>query len=701
MAASNFERREKSLDRFERLFSKRGRSSSTRAILSRLNKHHQPQHQHLTSPSPTPQPDPETQTFPSPSFLRPTTTRMLARDEVKVTARSQRRAQSLPETPNSHVRMPSIDESISASISYSSTTTISTSFPRVPSRSSSLLQRRRDPSIAGLLEFSFHEKRTWTRNDSISSSGTDPASPRRKSSLKQVHEHSIQLQEALPIFASRRPPTPPYSDRSDRTSPSPTRFNKALPHPPRLSGVFSPEPSPERQSFRSSNPIYNEYNYQQIAEMSKSQKHRSLEGPDLLLITGAVSLRKTVSDSTLSKTTPPVIPVPAPAPSPDIFPDEPTVENFLSLSDDDIADGPPPVTPPPSSSRRFGSRGRRSESGGGGASRSRGLASNSRASSGRAPTFDLPPDPPVFHMPSPRSGSRRTSPLISLSSVLTSRPSRAGAFECRRIADRYGFDLIYIVNLWALDIIAQPPTPTSTSHIPAPGESFGSPSQRREPRGRGCNERTYSPSPYRSINGGRPTMTGRLLAGHNLSTVQTPFLISPDVHQKVLRQEGWLEYRSERVRADEFARGYSCAFYAGYGSTPDSASSSSTSTSTNNNNNNTNSGGGASSARNTSVMSLSEKRRSQQLKNRGIVFAAYRLPDENGKTPKGCDAAQLKALHAEAETLVEMLLDIHKTSRGRDLATGKGGAAGEAGLGGGDDVGPLPVRRRYEPFFVN
>ncbi|KAB5580208.1 hypothetical protein GE09DRAFT_429655 [Coniochaeta sp. 2T2.1] len=693
MAANNFDRIEKkSLDRFERLFSKRGRNSSTREIPSRLNKHHQPQHQtqhqHLTSPSPTPQTDPETPTFPSPSFLRPTTTRMLARDEVKVTARSQRRAQSLPETPNSHARMPSIDESISASISYSSTTTLLTSFPRVPSRSSSLLQRRRDPSIAGLLEFSFHEKRTWTRNDSISSSGTDPASPRRKSSLSQVHEHSIQLQEALPIFASRRPPTPPYSDRSDCTSPSPTRFNKPLPHPPRLSGVFSPEPSPERQSFRSSNPIYNESNYQHVAEMSKSQKHRSLEGPDLLIITGAVSLRKTVSDSTLSKTTPPVIPVPvpAPAPSPDICLDEPTVETFLSLSDDDIADGPPPVTPPPTSStRRFDSRGRRSESGGG-ASRSRGLASSSRASSGRAPTFDLPPDPPVFHMPSPRSGSRRTSPLISLSSVLTSCPSRAGAFECRRIADRYGFDLIYIVNLWPLDIVAQP-TPTSTSHIPAPGESFGSPSQR--PRGRGCNKRTYSPSPYRN-NKNKPTMTGRLLAGHNLSTVQTPFLISPDVHQKVLRQEGWLEYRSERVRPDEFARGYSCAFYAGYDS--------STSTSTSTDNNNTNSGGGASRRNTSSIMSLSEKRRSQQLKNRGIVFAAYRLPDENGKTPKGCDGAQLKALHAEAETLVEMLLDIHKTSRCRDLAASGTGVVGEVGLGEGDDVGPLPIRRRYEPY---
>lgn len=607
--AANFDKLEKSFDKLERLFSKRRKGSLTSESLSIENKKHH--HVTLTSPSPSQTHDPQI-IFPSPSFLRPTTTRMLAREEVKVAVRSPQRAQSLPETPNSHRRMPSIDESQPTSPSSTPLPTV-ICYPKVPKRSSSLLQRRRDTSIAGLLEFSFAEKRTSRTKLPISPSGTEPASPRRTVDLTQVQELS-RLQEALPIFSAHRPDTPPYSDDGDCTLPSPSYYNKPLPLPPSAAGVLTPESSPQLHPLITPRPIHNPSHNSGMAAEMKRQKHRSLEAPQTPR-TGAVSLRKTVSDSTLSKTTP--------VPEADFVLEEPTVETFLSMSDDDIADGPP-VTPPP---RRFGP---------------------GRVGSGRAPTFDLPPDPPVFQMPSPRSGSRRTTPLICLSSPLTSRPAKAAAFECQRIAARFQFDLIYIVNLWPENI------GHSSSAVLCPGESLGSPR-----RGR-----SYTPplEPCR-----KPAVTGRLLAGHGLANVQTPFMISPEVHTKVLRQDGWLEYRSEHIRQDEFSNGYSCAFYAGVSSE----------------------GRRAEKPTDPNIITLSEKRRSQQLKNRGIVFAAYRLPNPDGTTLHS-DKAQLEALHQEAETLVEMLLDIHKTNRSRHFNE-------KPDM---EETGPLPVRPNYSPYHA-
>jgi hypothetical protein len=355
----------------------------------------------------------------------------------------------------------------------------------------------------------------------------------------------------------------------------------------------------------------------------KSEKHRSLEAP-VAPSTGTVSLRKTVSDSKLSKT--------APAPQADFMFEEPTVETFLSLSDDDIADGPP-VTPP---------------------SRC-GLFGSTRLGSGRAPTFDLPPDPPVFQMPSPRSGSKSYSPLICLSSPLTSRPAKVAAFECQRIAQRFKFDLIYIVNLWPENI-----GHASSSSIPAPGVSLGSPRRARS--------RTPPLEPYR-----RPTLTGRLLAGHGLANLQTPFMISSEAHTKILRRDGWVEWRDEFPSQEHFSRGYSRAFYAGVSLDSSAASAR-----------------GADSPADPNIVTLSEKRRSQHLKNRGIVFAAYRFPELDGTTLR-TDMAQLEALYREAETLVEMLLDIHKTERSRYFDAMKVDV---------DETGPLPVRPKYSPYHA-
>lgn len=144
-------------------------------------------------------------------------------------------------------------------------------------------------------------------------------------------------------------------------------------------------------------------------------------------------------------------------------------------------------------------------------------------------------------------------------------------------------------------------------------------------------------------------MTGRLLAAYGLTSTMCPFQISAPVHQKVLRTQGWLEYRNENTgpgAMDEFARGYSCSFYAGY--SPDKRQCGASSP-----------GGGKQEQRRCKTGSAASA-----AANRGVVFAAYRLPREDGTAIRS-DAAELAALHKEAEFLVDMLIDVRKAERKR------------------------------------
>jgi hypothetical protein len=135
-------------------------------------------------------------------------------------------------------------------------------------------------------------------------------------------------------------------------------------------------------------------------------------------------------------------------------------------------------------------------------------------------------------------------------------------------------------------------------------------------------------------------MTGRLLAAYGLPSIMYPFRISAPVHQKVLRTEGWLEYRNETGAQDEFACGYSCSFYTGY--SPARRSDADT------------------------VTTPDGKRRKLKAKpaNRGIVFAAFRLPRGDG-SPVASDPDELEMLAKDAEALVDMLIDTHMTHRQR------------------------------------
>uniref|UniRef100_A0A8H7N962 Uncharacterized protein n=1 Tax=Bionectria ochroleuca TaxID=29856 RepID=A0A8H7N962_BIOOC len=102
--------------------------------------------------------------------------------------------------------------------------------------------------------------------------------------------------------------------------------------------------------------------------------------------------------------------------------------------------------------------------------------------------------------PSVLSLPLRDPPLLTLEQPSTSRPARVAAFEAARIASRYKFDMLYVVNLW----------PENTA--------------------------SHSPRDSYPIEG----MTGRLLVAYGLHHSPSPFQISSEVHTRFYSlQDGW------------------------------------------------------------------------------------------------------------------------------------------------------------------
>lgn len=108
---------------------------------------------------------------------------------------------------------------------------------------------------------------------------------------------------------------------------------------------------------------------------------------------------------------------------------------------------------------------------------------------------------------------------LTLTPPRATQPATVAAFEAARIARRYDFDLVYVVNLW--------------------------------------------PSQEETANGTERHLIGRLLAAHGLHHVPSPLQISSDVHTTILRSEGWIEYRNTDAVESDLARGFGCAFYTG------------------------------------------------------------------------------------------------------------------------------------------
>ncbi|KAK3902597.1 hypothetical protein C8A05DRAFT_15363 [Staphylotrichum tortipilum] len=605
--------------------------------------------------------DANPQTFPEPSFIRPTSSRMMAREEVHPAPGATRRAKSLPESPTT----PRLQTSASLTDDGASTGSASpeTRPPLPPRRSSfghDLTQRSSSlfPSAgksdvpAELIEFSFAAARE-AEND------ISPTRRSRPGSKTLARSTSVSVSPKARVDRKRLSATgqlklaPPQQPVNDERPESPEHTNKdcSSTQPQRESPCLATA-SRERPVRRLSPPVTLQPKLGADL-MGRHIRSRVSQRPTSLAIPGSdiknasEALRKSISLSTLPS---------AKTASEDPTLKEPSLTDFLALSDDDIADDN--VAPR--------------------------LVPSTTPVASMLPTFGPP------RGLSPTSTPLRTQgvhPLLTLSPPLATRPTAAAAFEAARIASKYQLDLVYVVNLWPGHIshpsrssplsqmcgtpVATSPVRTTTTTSPSPPHS---PASNASGYDSGFDSRAAAAASSRRNRSPRGSgMTGRLLAAYGLPSIMYPFRISAPVHQKVLRTEGWLEYRNDTGAHDEFARGYSCSFYTGHSPARRDASSSSSAcspTSSTSSTPTTTAAGGSAKRR---------KLRPSPPANRGIVFAAFRLPRPDGSSD-ACDPAELEALHHDAEALVDMLIDIHMTQR-----------RGRAGLPSTAAAAPAPV----------
>ncbi|KAJ3945988.1 uncharacterized protein N0V96_004339 [Colletotrichum fioriniae] len=219
----------------------------------------------------------------------------------------------------------------------------------------------------------------------------------------------------------------------------------------------------------------------------------------------------------------------------------------------------------------------------------------------------LPPSPPTPASTVSSVGSKRRTSSIHADDV-----AKEGALQVAQIAAKHKFDLVYIVNLW----------PEGASELSSPTFRF---------YGfliKALKHEKLSPWAHGWTHG-----------GHNSRYDRAPFRISATVQSRILKQEGWMEYRSDDAQAGEIARGYGHAFHTATGRR----------------------GSANSSSRSPGPQDVAQN-------DRGIVFAAYRYPSKDSQTI-GCTKEELDALRADAEGLVDYLVAIHKARRLRDPMT--------------------------------
>ncbi|XEU98609.1 hypothetical protein FSHL1_003896 [Fusarium sambucinum] len=509
-----------------------------------LDNHTQPIQPASVQPASAPPTIPQ---FPSPSFIRPKTSRMAAREELRKQPAS--RVPSFPCSDSPH------------QMDFTNT--------QSPTCRSDSLQSQYSP-----LKTSFIPIQADSLSDNFdvyqfprpptSQGGTSTSSSTRdlKSSMEAPSERSLTHRSPRKRAAGTpRLETPPSSDLEDEATSSPQYFrDKGLPALPQQKPP-TPDSSPELRPLHiaqltasKSIDVLNKAVCRDIRrhvaetlEQRRAQKAASLTNQDPYIN------RLSISSSTLR---------------------EPDFNEFFELSDDDIAESAPEDT------------------------------ANVEAAIPSAP------------------GSNRSSLLVLTPVLHASKPAVAGAFEAARIAARYDFDFVYVVNLWTEQSQCQSDVSTN---LGSPGSKF------------------------------RP-LAGRLLASYGMENVNAPVQISTASHRKILKTPGWIEYRPQNFRHDEFARGYAHAFYTGQES-----------------------GDGSVTSRNSTSSSASVQPSNP---NRGIVFAAYRAPRADGSLASTKD--DLSNLHKDAEALVEMLVDINVTSQLR---------APRSPSRQSEETGPMPTRR--------
>ncbi|EWZ50476.1 hypothetical protein BFJ63_vAg3825 [Fusarium oxysporum f. sp. narcissi] len=473
--------------------------------------------------------------FPSPSFIRPKTSRMAAREEVR--KQPGNRVPSLPSPLSPH--------RVDLMHAQSPTRFSNSHKLQYSPLKASFMSTQDDSFLDDFDVYQFPRPPTRQGETSASSSTCDP-----KSSMEAPSERSLPLRPSRkPATRTSRLDTPPSSDLEDEGTRSPQYFrDKKLPAlPPQKPPT--PESSPELRpvhiaQLRASKSI--DFLNKAVCRDIRRHFTKTLDQRPLRKAISQTSLEDTTNRLSITSSTL----------------REPDFNEFFNLSDDDIAESAP-----------------------------------ADADAVETSTYATAPSAPD----SPRSS------LLTLTPPYASKPATAAAFEAARIAKRYNFDLVYVVNLW-----------TDYERL-----------------------NSESPASMNSLSKKFGPLSGRLLAAYGLENVNLPFQISTTAHSKILKTPGWIEYRAKEVRNDEFARGYACAFYTGECSRGGSVISRNSSSST------------------CSVQSMNT--------DRGIIFAAYRKPRADGSLLGiSSGPADLVNVHKDAEALVEMLVDIHVTNRLRE-----------------------------------
>ncbi|KAI1131693.1 hypothetical protein F5Y10DRAFT_43840 [Nemania abortiva] len=258
---------------------------------------------------------------------------------------------------------------------------------------------------------------------------------------------------------------------------------------------------------------------------------------------------------------------------------------------------------------------------------------------GRPPTpaydADPPPTPPTEKTPNARRRSYLPRPLTSphvtfklnqgeitppdtptdcrlLSLTLSPSSPRdtVGALWAAELARKYDFSVLYVLSLWpvggdgCVDALAHTPTNERRPTTAPTAERFAVPAEGSK-------------------------ICGRLLAAHGLNQVASPFEIATDTHLSALDCDHWNEYRNVDARPDDISRGWIRTFYSDY--TPVSSPT----------------GGAIGYPSN------------NHPKNRGIVFAAYSKQAPNPVIPMRASPRQellLRELYSDAKILVEALV---------------------------------------------
>ncbi|KAI8954780.1 hypothetical protein F4801DRAFT_449649 [Xylaria longipes] len=198
--------------------------------------------------------------------------------------------------------------------------------------------------------------------------------------------------------------------------------------------------------------------------------------------------------------------------------------------------------------------------------------------------------------------------LLTLSYSPTNPIDTLGALRAALIARKYDFAVLYVLSLWPLGgdrCLDVPATTVASEPEPAEGTATKRPASARGPK-----------------------ISGRLLAAYGLGEVPSPFEIATDTHLAALDCDRWNEYRNVDAGPNDISRGWIRPFYSDY--TPVSVSSKATGSPSN-----------------------------DHPKDRGIVFAAYSKQTLNPLIPMIASPEQellLQHLYTDAKNLVEALI---------------------------------------------